>query len=164
MHATPPTEPQSDRARSRELALLILCHLESYPPDEHAQAVRLILAHAADEADTSDLGKLSRKKKVRAYAQRLVDHVITHWTHVDASIEGVSRTWRLSRMGRVDRNVLRLAAGELERELTTPRGVVLAEAVRLGTRYGSERSGPFVNGVVESLARDLRKAVDHGGT
>ena len=60
-------------------------------------------------------------------------------------------------MDRVDRNVIRLAAGELKcSETSTPRGVVIAEAVRLASRYGSDHSAPFVNGLVESLARYFR--------
>jgi N utilization substance protein B len=58
-------------------------------------------------------------------------------------------------MDRVDRNLLRLCAIELRNE-STPRNVVVAEAVRLAARYGNERSPTFVNGLAEALARTLR--------
>jgi len=55
--------------------------------------------------------------------------------------------------------LLRLVAVELASE-STPRNVVVSEAVRLAARYGSERSTAFVNGLAEALARSLRDAAE----
>jgi N utilization substance protein B len=75
---------------------------------------------------------------------------------IDAAIEATSRSWRLARMDRVDRNVLRLVGAESLGLSETPRAVIVSEAVRLAARYGSERSAPFVNGVAQALAAKLR--------
>jgi N utilization substance protein B len=61
-------------------------------------------------------------------------------------------------MDRVDRNLLRLVAVEMIDLSETPRAVIVSEAVRLASRYGSDRSAPFVNGVAEALAKRLRPA------
>ena len=61
-------------------------------------------------------------------------------------------------MGRVDRNVIRLATFELEHMADIPRRVTLNEAVELAKRYGSEQSAAFVNGVLDRIASDLGKA------
>jgi N utilization substance protein B len=45
---------------------------------------------------------------------------------------------------------------ELRYERDTPKGVVMAEAVRLAKEYGTERSGAFVNGVLAKLADQVR--------
>jgi transcription antitermination protein NusB len=58
-------------------------------------------------------------------------------------------------MTRVDRNVLRLGAWELAQKPDVPRAVVLDEAVELAKRFGSEESGPFVNGVLDRVADEL---------
>jgi len=58
-------------------------------------------------------------------------------------------------MARVDRNVLRLGAWELQRSTEVPRAVILDEAVELAKRFGSEESGSFVNGVLDRIASDL---------
>ena len=60
--------------------------------------------------------------------------------------------WRLERLGAVERCVLRLAAAELARGETPPK-VVLKEAVHLAERFGSPDSAKFVNGVLDTLAR-----------
>ncbi|MCH9688613.1 MAG: transcription antitermination factor NusB [Deltaproteobacteria bacterium] len=99
---------------------------------------------------------LVRDRTVRNRADTLLRGLLARWSEVDAVIAETSVRWRLERMAQVDRNVLRLAAFELSERPDTPRPVVLAEAVRLARRYGSERSPGFVNGVAEALARRLR--------
>lgn len=63
--------------------------------------------------------------------------------------------WSLDRMPTIDRLVMEMAVAEM---LTTdtPTGVVLAEAVELVSRYSTEESGRFVNGVLAAIARDVR--------
>jgi len=77
-------------------------------------------------------------------------------------ITAASRNWRLERMNRVDRNVLRLATLELWRHPEVPPAVVLDEAVDLAKRYGTEDSGAFVNGVLARIASDLGVTVEPG--
>lgn len=72
----------------------------------------------------------------------------------EALVAGRARGWTLERMAIVDRLVMRLAVAEM---LTTdtPVGVVISEAVDLATRYSTDESGRFVNGVLAAVARDL---------
>jgi transcription antitermination protein NusB len=146
------------RPRGRELALAVLCHLESYAPAERAEARGLVWdSPPFGDAEGEDaFAVLAADSAARRFGEALVDHVLGHWSEIDEAIEQTSRRWRLARMDRVDRNVIRLAAAELLATPDTPRGVVLAEAVRLAGRYGSERSVRFVNGLVEALATRLR--------
>lgn len=104
----------------------------------------------------SAFSDLARSQSSRAFAEELLALWTPRTAEVDAVIERVSKRWRVSRMDQVDRNVVRLAAAELSARAETPRAVVLAEAVRLAGRYGSERSPRFVNGLVESVALALR--------
>ncbi len=154
------------RARGRELALWILCHLDSHPADERSAALALFWAEppAIDPDDpflnpalANELNSLVTEDAVRRFASRLIDSWLARADHWDALIEEQSQRWRLARMDRVDRNVLRMVALELVGE-PTPRAVVVAEAVRLAARYGGERSPAFVNGVAEALAKRLRDA------
>lgn len=73
---------------------------------------------------------------------------------IDRRIATRATGWSLERMPRLDLVVMRLAVAELLRG-TTPRGVVLAEAVELAGRYSTESSGRFVNGVLSAIARDI---------
>lgn len=158
------TGPRDERARGRELALLALCHLESYPHAEHEEALELLwrTPPRGDGERGSLFFDLVRDEATRRRADALVRGLLACWDAIDGSIGETSVRWRLDRMAQVDRNVLRLAAFELSERAGTPRGVVLAEAVRLARRYGSEQSARFVNGVADALARRLRPAAPRG--
>ncbi|MBI4953796.1 MAG: transcription antitermination factor NusB [Myxococcales bacterium] len=91
----------------------------------------------------------------REFADTLVRGVARDLAAVDELLRGASRHWRLERMTRVDRNILRLGAHELRNRDGAPRAVVLDEAVELAKRYGTEGSGVFVNGVLDRIADDL---------
>lgn len=96
----------------------------------------------------------------RAYADEIVRGVAAELTSLDARIASASEHWRLERMTRVDRNVLRLGAWELLRQPTLPRAVALDEAVELAKRFGTADSGAFVNGVLARVADDLGRTDD----
>jgi N utilization substance protein B len=99
----------------------------------------------------------------RAYADELVRGAMTELSQVDEQIRRASQNWRVERMTRIDRNVLRLGAFELLFKKDIPRAVILDEAVELAKRFGTEESGAFVNGVLDRIA-DMagRKDEDEG--
>ena len=91
----------------------------------------------------------------RKFAGGIVRTVAASQPALDEELTAVTDNWRLERMTRVDRNVLRLGAWELGQKRDVPRAVVLDEAVELAKRFGSEESGPFVNGVLDRVADEL---------
>lgn len=93
----------------------------------------------------------------REYADELVRGAVRARPRLDQLITSASRHWRLERMARVDRNILRLGVHELEERHEVPRPVVIDEAVELAKRYGAEGSSVFVNGVLDRIADDLRR-------
>jgi len=130
------------RTRARERALQALYQID-------------VAAEGIDEA----LGRFWKsfepvEQEVMDLAEALVRGVAGNRRAVDEAIERVSTNWRLDRMAKVDRNVLRLAVYELLRT-EVPVKVVLNEAIELGKKYGSESSGAFVNGVLDKVAAGL---------
>ena len=97
------------------------------------------------------------EREVQQLAELLVRGVAVDRRQVDDLIEGVSTNWRLDRMAKVDRNVLRLATWELL-EGDAPVKVIINEAIELGKKYGTEQSGAFVNGVLDKIAQGLPAA------
>jgi N utilization substance protein B len=93
----------------------------------------------------------------RQYADELVLGISDKRAEVDARIVAASANWRLERMTRVDRNVMRLGAYELMYRPDVPRAVILDEAVELAKTYGSEESSSFVNGVLARIADDIAR-------
>jgi len=72
----------------------------------------------------------------------------------DTRLGRIAEHWRLERVGVIERNILRLAMAELDEGNTPPR-VVLDEAVKLAHWFGGGKSPAFVNGVLDTIAREL---------
>jgi N utilization substance protein B len=91
----------------------------------------------------------SRKDLVRRHLTLVEDHLPA----IDAVLQAAMDNWRLERLSRVDRSVLRLATAELLFSLDVPEKVALQEGVRLAGQYGAEESPRFVNGVLDAVYR-----------
>lgn len=97
----------------------------------------------------------------KSYAEEVVRGVSADRLAVDEHVTRASDHWRLERMTRVDRNVLRIGAWELMRRPDVPRAVILDEAVELAKRFGTEESGAFVNGVLARVADDTGRLLEN---
>lgn len=129
------------RTTAREAALQML-----YAIDAAGTAVEVVIRDFWREMPGDAEG--------RAYADDLVRGVAAHLEETDERIRAASRNWRLERMTRVDRSLLRLGAFELANRPTVPRAVILDEAVELAKRFGTAESSAFVNGVLDRIADD----------
>ena len=94
----------------------------------------------------------------RPYADALLRGVAEHVAALDKRISAASQNWRLERMSRVDRNLLRLGTYELMFRSDVPRAVVMDEAVELAKSFGTEESSKFINGVLERIANDVGRS------
>jgi len=97
--------------------------------------------------------------EARSFAEALVSGTVARREELDRLIERASEHWRLARMSRVDRSILRLATYELLSDDPPPTRVVLNEAVELAKELGAEESSAFVNGVLNRVASDLGLSV-----
>jgi transcription antitermination factor NusB len=99
---------------------------------------------------------------VDGFTHTLVQGVNDHGQQIDELISRYARRWTINRMPVVDRTVLRLATYELLHEPTAP-AVVINEAVELVKSLSTDDSGRYVNGVLESIRRDIadRRASEH---
>ena len=94
------------------------------------------------------------------FATELVRGVRAHLREIDDAIAAASEHWDISRMGAVDRTVLRIGVYETLRTPETPVGVIINEAVDTARKYSSEECGRFVNGVLDRIAREARGEVE----
>ena len=95
-------------------------------------------------------------------SKRYVEGVWNDLEGLDRRLESVSERWPVHRMAVVDRSILRLALYELLYE-PTPTAVVIDEAVELAKRYSTRESGAFVNGILATLARQVRPEAFQSG-
>ncbi|MDM8551169.1 transcription antitermination factor NusB [Desulfobacterales bacterium HSG2] len=96
-------------------------------------------------------------KKSLPFFLELVNGVTSVMPEVDSIIERFSDNWKISRMSGVDRNAIRMAAYEMLYREDIPTKVSINEAINLGKKYGSEDSGAFINGILDSIRIALDK-------
>jgi len=109
------------------------------PEDEHAD---LVPEHAVDEDG-------------RTFANALVSGTIERVNEADQLIAAHSRNWRVERMAVIDRLVMRMAIYELLAERDTPAKVIINEAIELARTFSGEEPVPLINGVLDSVRKDL---------
>lgn len=130
------------RRRSRELAIKVLFHLD-FSRDDPAIAFDLICNNFGASED------------VKPFSKELVLGVCIHLKELDDLVATASQHWRLERIARVDRSILRLALYELLYRDDIPPKVSINEAVDLGKKFSSEESGAFINGVLDKIYTTL---------
>ena len=90
---------------------------------------------------------LAEQEEVRRGAIERTRAVLAEREAIDARLDAVMEGWRLTRLPRIDRDILRLAAVDLE-SLGTPPAVACNEAVELANRYSDEQGRRMINGVL----------------
>ncbi|NLM37839.1 MAG: transcription antitermination factor NusB [Firmicutes bacterium] len=120
-----------------------------------------------------DLGRIPGPEAVRwllsehklspeavAFLQEMVADAIAKREEIDNVLQHYSQDWPLVRMASTDRNILRLAVYELLYRSDIPVEVTVNEAVEIAKKYGDEDSGKFVNGVLGTVIRAIRRMVN----
>jgi N utilization substance protein B len=130
------------RRTGRAYALQLLYARDGDPSTDVAGA-------AASWAEAFDL---EIDATAQAFARELVAAAAERAAKLDELVAAASKNWRIDRMSRVDRNILRLGACELVAFRDVPVKVVINEAVELAKRFGTAESSAFVNGVLDRIA------------
>ncbi len=134
------------RRKSRELALQML--FQSDMGKQNADHVR--------KTFWAEHGSASAE--VRGFADDLFRVATDRVAEIDKLIEKHAEHWRMDRMAAVDRNLLRAAVAELMSYPDTPRAVVINEALEIARKFSSPESVHFVNGVLDSVGKELESA------
>jgi N utilization substance protein B len=148
------------RRRAREFALQILYQLDAQQQLADEQAIAIFwrnFAASAEATTTSDATAAPELGEAQPFAEKLVRGVRQHLAELDAQIQSASKNWRIERMARVDRNLLRLALYELKYEDDVPAKVAINEAIEIAKRFGTAESGAFVNGILDRCREELGK-------
>lgn len=95
--------------------------------------------------------------KTRIFAEQLVEGVHTHREMIDAKIRACTANYELHRLAAVDRNILRVAIYELFHSLDIAPIVIINEAIEIAKKFGTEKSGGFVNGVLDRITKELTR-------
>jgi len=130
------------RRQARELAMQALFYMD-------------MRNNASVEMLERFCGNFSPPKKARPFFRKLVNGVRETGGELDALIERFSKNWDINRMSCVDRNVMRIAVFELLYCDDIPPKVSINEAIDVGKKFGTEESGAFINGIMDSIRGEL---------
>jgi len=135
--------PMGTRRKSRELALQML-----FQADLGKQPIE-------DVRKTFWKGRGDVTPDVKGFAEDLFRVAIDRSAEVDKRIEEHAENWRMDRMAAVDRNILRAAVAELLGFPKTPRAVVINEAIEIARKFSAPESVQFINGVLDSVGKEI---------
>ena len=93
-------------------------------------------------------------EKTFAFYKELFSATVSNLEKIDSIIRSTSTNWDLTRMSSTDRSILRMAVCEMMVLADAPAPVVIDEAIELAKKYSTENSGKFVNGVLDSVAKN----------
>ncbi|GAA0135669.1 transcription antitermination factor NusB [Paenibacillus sp. YSY-4.3] len=142
------------RRLAREIAIQSMYQMEMNEVGAE-EAVSMLIAEAAGENES--MVELSDVEKTKAFVLELVNGTWEHKTAIDEMLAGYLKNWQVSRLSKVDRQVLRLAVYEMVFRNDVPGKVAVNEAIELAKHFGVEESGKFVNGVLGKMIHDLEK-------
>jgi transcription antitermination protein NusB len=131
------------RRKSRELALQMLFQADM--GKQNAQDVRQSFWRERDSVG----------KDVQGFADDIFRVATDRTAEIDQLIEHHAENWRMERMAAVDRNVLRAAVAELLAYPTTPRAIIINEALEIARKFSAPESVHFINGVLDSVGKEL---------
>jgi N utilization substance protein B len=103
------------------------------------------------------LAGLSENKMAHQFARNLVIETINHTVEIDRIIRGRVTNWDFKRIAVLDRLILRMAICELLFFREIPPKVSMNEAIELAKLFSTQRSGQFVNGVLDSVMSDFKR-------
>jgi N utilization substance protein B len=148
------------RRRARECALQVLFSLDMNEGVTPAQALAHFWKDFAHESRAAGAHEDDAEavREVTGFAELLVRGTAENLAEIDAIVQRASRNWRIDRMARVDRNVLRLATYELAYVPEVPAKVVINEAIEVAKRFGAGESPAFVNGILDRIAQELKRS------
>jgi len=132
------------RRKARELALQALYQMDFYGDKDHPSLKIFWSEQKVSEA-------------TKGFAEKLVEGVMRRQKEIDNLLEKHSEHWKVNRMSRIDRNILRIAVLEFLEMDDIPCKVTIDEAIEMGKRFGTSESGAFINGILDQVLKSLMR-------
>lgn len=104
------------------------------------------------------LPSVKEKESTKKFVEDLVAGTIRNIGEIDRVIQETAENWDLNRMAAVDRNIIRLAIYEIIYRDDIPSAVTINEALEIAKKYSSLESVPFINGLLDKVARGRSRA------
>lgn len=140
------------RSLVREHLFKLLFRVEFNSPEDMPDQVRLFFEDGFADEDHLSTGS-DVPEGDRQYISDKYDRIMENLPQIDEKIDGAAKGWSISRIGKVELSILRLAVYEMLYDDDIPVGVAIDEAVELAKKFGQDSSAAFINGILASLVK-----------
>lgn len=130
------------RRELREHIFELLFRVEFNDPEEMPEQMKLFF---------ESFGELEEKDQ--AYMEQKYGRIMEKLPQIDKILGETAEGWKVSRMGKTDLAILRLAVYEMRFDEDVPVGVAVNEAVELSKKFGGDESPAFINGVLGKIGK-----------
>lgn len=130
------------RREIREHVFVLLFQSEFHEPEELSEQNSFYF----------DLYMTAAPEEERAVLEERVKQMLARTGEIDPLLAEATSGWKLTRMGKVELTILRLAVYEMKFDEEIPDKVAINEAVELAKKFGGDASSGFINGVLAKLA------------
>lgn len=131
------------RRKIREHIFKLLFRIEFNDVSEMPEQIQLYFE------DNSEC-EIDQKEYIESKYQKILDKL----EEIDAIIINATKGWKVSRIGKVELTILRLAVYEMKFDEEVPVSVAINEAVELAKKYGGDDSHAFINGILAKIVSD----------
>ena len=128
------------RRELREHIFELLFRIEFNSAEEMPEQMRLFFEGLGEPKD-------------QEYIEKKYAHIVEKLPEIDRTLDEIAEGWKVSRMGKTDLTILRLAVYEMEYDEDVPVGVAVNEAVELSKKFGGDESPIFVNGILGKIGK-----------
>ena len=123
-------------------------------------ALQSLYALELGEGDSSDLREnivtgLGLGREEMQYGAKLIQKVLDHVMEIDKYISQHAKNWSLNRIAVIDKILMRCSVAEMLYMNDVPARVSITEAVQMAKKYSTEESAMFVNGILDTITREL---------
>ncbi|MCR4640425.1 MAG: transcription antitermination factor NusB [Lachnospiraceae bacterium] len=150
----------------RERIFLILFRVDYYRPEEMPDQITHFFEGEEEsyieeerlkaEEEERELGEIVLPARITGGRDRIREktlQIVEHLQELDKALDERMEGWNLKRIGKVELTILRLALFEMRYDDEVSDAVAINEAVELAKKYGQDKSGEFVNGVLAKFAK-----------
>ena len=94
-------------------------------------------------------------EKDQEYIEAKYQAIVDHLEEIDRMLNEAAEGWKVSRMGKVELSIMRLAAYEIRYDEDVPESVAINEAVEITKKYATQEDASFVNGLLGAFSKEL---------
>tara|TARA_B100000029_G_scaffold425712_1_gene434245 strand:+ start:4006 stop:4515 length:510 start_codon:yes stop_codon:yes gene_type:complete len=157
------------RRLARERAIQFLFQYDLNPPGNREEALdgfwsSQTTAAIKKEKDPASWGEVKElpppseeDNAVRLFGETLINGVLDRVEELDSIISKEVKNWDIDRIAKVDRSILRLAIYEMFYREDIPPVVTINEAIDIAKKFSTEKSGSFVNGILDKIKAKLMR-------